>query len=200
MPTERHWGEEYDALGASGQLSRGLFVPRPGVRVIEGQRMFRLLLPVFLVLGLFFYWKKLKDLSAEERSRRLKGIASIAAMLVAAAFAARAGSWGWAFGGLLAIVALRAIPYLMQRTQPGAGSDGKGEQGTSTTRGRRMTHDDALRVLDLTEPLTMQSVQTRYREVMRGVHPDRGGSTHLAAQVNEAYEVLLDHVSAQKRA
>lgn len=150
--------------------------------------MFRLLLPVFLVLGLFFYWKLLKDATPEERTQRLKGVASIAAMVVASAFAVRAGSWGWAAGGLLAILALRAIPYLSAAQSKEKEPSAAHPRDVST----RMTRVEALRILDLTEPFTHAELHARYREIMRGVHPDRGGSTHLAAQVNAAYRLLSE--------
>lgn len=150
--------------------------------------MFRVLLPVFLVLGLFFYWKQLKDATPEERIQRLKGVASIAAMVVAAAFAVRAGSWGWAAGGLLAILALRAIPYLTA-TQP---KDKARASERTREVSTRMTRVEALRILDLSDSFTQPELHARYREVMRGVHPDRGGSTHLAAQVNAAYQLLSE--------
>lgn len=162
--------------------------------------MFRLLLPVFLVLGLLFYWKKLKHATPEERAQRLKGIASIAAMLVAGVFAVRAGSWGWVAGGLLAILALRAIPYLGKGLQtPTNDDDPASRVAAGGPRPGRMTRAEALSVLDLSEPFTEQQVQTRYRDVMRGVHPDRGGSNHLAAQVNEAYRVLTTAPNGRNR-
>jgi hypothetical protein len=161
-------------------------------------RMFRLLLPVFVVLGLFFYWKKLKHATPEERAQRLKGLASIAAMVVAAVFAVRAGSWGWVAGGLLAIVAMRAIPYLSQSTAGSKERDST-SPGQGSNRPSRMTREEALRIFDLSEPVTHDQVQARYREMMRGVHPDRGGSNHLAAQVNEAYRLLSRSENGAKR-
>lgn len=160
--------------------------------------MFRLLLPVIVVLGLFYYWKLLKHASPEERSRRLKGIASLAAMLVASTFAVRGGSWGWAVGGLLAIAALRAIPYLSKGVQAQDEANAETRKSASNNSVGPMTRAEAMRILDISEPFSSEHVHARYREVMRAVHPDRGGSTHLAAQVNEAYRVLSGPPNGRK--
>jgi len=55
----------------------------------------------------------------------------------------------------------------------------------------RMTRAEALRVLDLPEDATPEQVRDAHRRLMLANHPDRGGSTYLAAQINRAKDVLL---------
>ena len=158
--------------------------------------MFRLLLPVCAVLALFVYWKAFARATPEQRSQRAQGLGLLLAVVVLAAVAVRSGSWVWVAGAFFAVILLRAIPYIsafVERTlrQPVSGSGSTGGTRPSTLRGSKMTREEALRILDLVEPVSARDLQTRYRELMRGVHPDRGGSNHLAAQVNEAYRVLL---------
>jgi len=54
-----------------------------------------------------------------------------------------------------------------------------------------MTRAQALEVLNLREGATREDIMNSYRDLIRKVHPDRGGSSYLAAQVNRARDVLL---------
>ena len=53
-----------------------------------------------------------------------------------------------------------------------------------------MTREEALQILGLDERATQGDVQREYRRLMRKVHPDLGGSSYLAAKLNEAKDVL----------
>jgi DnaJ-class molecular chaperone len=53
-----------------------------------------------------------------------------------------------------------------------------------------MSRQEALQVFGLGESATREDVQREYRRLMRQVHPDLGGSSYLAAKINEAKDVL----------
>lgn len=57
-----------------------------------------------------------------------------------------------------------------------------------------MTVAQALDILGLEGQPDSEQIKAAHRKMIQKLHPDRGGSTLLAKQVNEAKQVLLDHV------
>ena len=84
----------------------------------------------------------------------------------------------------------------LDRAFPGWGSSGAsgGQRGGGPS--QAMTVDQAYLVLGLGRGATRDDVHTAHRNLMKRFHPDQGGTTYLAAQVNEAKDVLLKHIKA----
>ncbi len=54
-----------------------------------------------------------------------------------------------------------------------------------------MSENEAYEILGLQKGATRDDVSRAHRTLMKKLHPDHGGSTNLAARVNEAREVLM---------
>jgi len=89
-------------------------------------------------------------------------------------------------GGLM----VRFLPILgrtftaFRQRRPGAGSAGRSAAGA-------MTRQEALSVLGLGANASKQEGSDPHRRLMAKNHPDRGGSTFIAQQLNEAKRALI---------
>jgi hypothetical protein len=105
---------------------------------------------------------------------------ALVAALAAVAAVVSALRGGWAPS--LALVLLSA--WLAQTSRPVRGQSRA--QGTSG-----MTLREAREILGVSEDAGRAEIDEAYRRLMRRAHPDHGGSTGLASQLNAARDRLL---------
>ncbi|HEY0566610.1 MAG TPA: DnaJ domain-containing protein [Xanthobacteraceae bacterium] len=81
----------------------------------------------------------------------------------------------------------------LDRRQPRWRENAEGDpsSGRGAARGSKMTDEEAYQVLGVAAGASVQEIGRAHRTLMKKLHPDQGGSTYLAARVNEAKDVLL---------
>ena len=168
--------------------------------------MIKILL-VLAALGAAWYSIKLFTLyrSTSDYNHLLRAAGTgLLGILLVLIVSGRAGWLAVAAAGVLAALrwllplVVQLLPSLLTKMQHAQTSsekkhENKQEDNHKTPQNRtRMSRQDALAVLGLPANASRDDIVHAHRKLMQRVHPDRGGSEYLAAQLNQARDVLLN--------
>lgn len=82
----------------------------------------------------------------------------------------------------------RLILYLRGRIGAARGNASGSRSGAQPG---LMTRAEALKILGLEEGAAESAIRAAHRRLIAALHPDQGGSSYLAAKINQARDVLL---------
>lgn len=158
----------------------------------------RLIILGLLVIVLYFGWGWFKrEYEQKGRGFLVKFLlVAVACLLLLLAAAGRVHWVGAALASLLASlrfalpILARSLPFLMRFVEARAEKERSNHTPVATE--QSMDEPRALATLGLKKPYSKNEVIAAHKRIMQSLHPDKGGSDLLAAQVNEAKTLLLD--------
>jgi hypothetical protein len=158
---------------------------------------------VGLVILLVLLWAAKRSRAHAILNTTQQRLSGALALLIAALLEVR-GDWGLGLGlGLFGLYLLgQAFPWPLsslaayldggkagRREHPQA--DAYSRFGPQPPRGGKMTEQEAYQVLGIEPGASVTEITRAHRSLMKKLHPDQGGTTYLAARVNEAKDVLV---------
>lgn len=153
---------------------------------------------ILTAIGLMLLMRWLSLTPANQAKRTLAW--SLAGIIVTmAVFLALTGRLAWAGAAVSTLIpwgmrALRAHALWREarRYFKNGEQQASGKQQSPPRPGqKRMSQDEALAILGLKPGASRDDIQLAYKRLIQKMHPDAGGSDALAAQINEARDVLM---------
>ena len=159
--------------------------------------MSRFIIIVAVAAIAYLMWFKIKKARGEEKKKLV--IWSIAsAAIVMLGFLAVTGRLNFITAAVTGAVAmlpkltqlLRYLPMINKvREQAGNANQQPGNQQATTQ--SAMSQKQAYDILGIETNASKEEIIKAHKRMMQKVHPDRGGSDYLAAQINQAKDTLL---------
>jgi len=155
---------------------------------------------VIVIAAFFWVIAALKKESFERKQYMQKS--ALLGLLLCFIVLALTGRLSWVFAAVSVLFAfvLRLMPVVLRyapQLQRLWGAWRNNQSGfANKTQGRpankgAITVDEAYKILGVSASATKQEIIDAHRKLILKNHPDRGGSSYLAAQINQAKDVLL---------
>ena len=163
--------------------------------------MARLIILIAVAAIALILWHKISKSKGEQRKKMViwSAIISVLVILGLLAVTGHLNVITAAIAGLVALLPratqlLKYLPFISRLYQQQGQNNAQNQQNTQSPppRGQQtMSAEEAQEVLGLKPGHTSDDVIKAHRRMMQKVHPDRGGSDYLAAQINKAKDTLL---------
>lgn len=161
--------------------------------------MARIVIIIAILAVALLMWFKIKNAKAEDKKKLILWTVTGFAIAVLAILAAtgRLNVITALIGGLVALMPkalqlLRFLPLINRfRQQANQQSNSQKNQQQASAGKGAMTKEKASEILGIKPDASKEEVIAAHRRMMQKVHPDRGGSDYLAAEINQAKDTLL---------
>ena len=159
--------------------------------------MARLIILIAVIGIALILWHKITRSKGDERKKMVfwSIIVSLGVILAILAVTGHLNIITAAIAGLVALLprAMQFARYLplINRLYQNNNQQHQQQAQTPPPGRQTMSPDEARKLLGLKPGHTKDDIIQAHRRMMQKVHPDRGGSDYLAAQINKAKETLL---------
>lgn len=154
--------------------------------------MHLVLLSLGLLVGAYILLRWIASLDSHSLARALKYF-SLIIVAIAILLMILTGRAAHGLAVLLGLLPFVMRWYLVRRQELKEKTSDRSET-KQVPQKTGMTLEEAYEILDLPENASRKEVMKAYRKLMEKVHPDKGGSTYLASQINEAKDLIIDHL------
>jgi len=161
--------------------------------------MARLVILIAVLAVALLLWHKIKIAKPAERKKLVLwgGLAGLGAILLILAMTGHLNVITAAIAGLFALMPrvlqyARYLPFLkkmMGDDSQGENAPGAGQRSAASS--QSMNQAQAYEVLGLQPGCSREDIILAHKRMMQKMHPDRGGSDFIAAQINQAKDILL---------
>lgn len=169
--------------------------------------MFKILLFAVLVTLIIIVSARYKKMDATQQRKTLWRVAIgvFLGLLIMLVITGRMHWVGAAIGALLPFLRpafgllMQLLPHWLQRKK----AEQNHRQTPPATPTSAMTLEEALGILGLAGDInqgqiTRAMVLDAHRHLIQKLHPDRGGNDYLAAKINQARDLLINHLNTQE--
>ena len=160
--------------------------------------MSRLVIILAIAAIAYLLWFKINKAKGEEKKKLI--IWSIASgVIVVLGFLAITGRLNFITAAITGAVAmlpraiqlLRYLPILDKLRRHASHSSQQNQNNQQAKAQNGMSRQQASEILGIKPDASKEEIIKAHKRMMQKVHPDRGGSDYLAAQINQAKDTLL---------